>query len=108
MARHGIREMKRLLRAGACAQASQSQRQVAEVAALELLERSVRMRHRRLAVQRLNEAIALGAQVPKEHLAYCRAAAAASRDNVVQALFARCERMALGVAPCVVEEHHCG
>ena len=91
MSRELIREMKKLLQDGMGAQADDGRRQLAMDAALALLERSVRMRHRRLAVQRLNDAIALGAQVPEEHWAYCREAAVASRDTEVQVLFALSE-----------------
>lgn len=92
MARDAIREMKRQLRQGMNAQADEVPRRLAEVAALALLDRSVRMRHKRLAVQRLNDAAVLGVHVPDEHWMYCRDAAMASRDAVVQALFDRAER----------------
>jgi hypothetical protein len=87
MSRDTIRQMKRTLRAGTVSQAGDAQRMLAVEAALALLERSVRMRRRRLAVQRLTEAVRVGARVPDEHWLYCREAAAASRDTRVQALF---------------------
>jgi hypothetical protein len=71
--------MKKTVRAGRGLQAME--------AALGLLERSVRMRHCRLAVQRLNAAVALGAQVPDEHWRYCREAAETSHDAKVRTLF---------------------
>ena len=86
MSRDAVRQMKKALRAGSGSKALE--------AALALLERSVRMRHRLLAVQRLNEAVALGAPVPEEHWRYCREAAAASRDTTVQALFVVCAQAA--------------
>ena len=86
MSRDAIREMKKALRAGSGSQAVE--------AALALLERSVRMHHRRLAVQRLNEAVAMGARIPDEHWRYCREAAAASHDTKVQHLFMVCAHAA--------------
>ena len=90
MSRDAIRRMKKTLRAGAMSPASDGERTHAIDAALALLERSVRMRHRRLAVQRLNDAVTVGARVPDEHWRYCHEAAAASRDTTVQALFVLC------------------
>ena len=101
MSRDGIREMKRCLRDGLCAQAAEGQRRLAEAAALALLERSVRMRHRRLAVQRLNDAVALGVPVPDAHWLYCREAAVASHDTALKALFSQSEHAvhAAGASP---------
>jgi len=79
------------LRDGMHAQADDGQRKLAREAALGLLERSVRMRHRRLAVQRLHDAISSGAQVPGEHWTYCGEAAANSDDVKVRSLFALSE-----------------
>ena len=89
MPRQALRELKKALRAGTSTLASQDQHEEAVRAALALLERSVRMRHRRLAVQRLNEAVALGAQISDEQWVYCRQAAEASRDAAIQSLFTR-------------------
>jgi len=86
MSRDAVRQMKKALCAGSSSMALE--------AALALLERSVRMRHRRLAVQRLNEAVALGAPVPEEHWRYCREAATASHDTALQALFLVCAQAA--------------
>jgi hypothetical protein len=87
MPRQALQKLKKAVRAGTSPLASQDDHEQAVQAALALLERSVRMRHRRLAVQRLNEAVALGAQITDEHWTYCRQAAEASRDEAVQALF---------------------
>lgn len=81
--------MKRQLRT---VEATEETQRLAAAAALALLERSVRMRHRRLAVLRLKDALALGAGVPADHWLYCRDAAVASRDADVRALFALAER----------------
>ena len=86
MARSAIRELKRDMRSAQMtgnALAGQLGRQ----AALALLDRSIRMRHRRLAVQRLGAAVALGAEISQAQWCYCQAAAAASRDKLVQSLF---------------------
>jgi hypothetical protein len=88
VARDTIRQMKKTLRAGMATQASEALREEAVRAALALLERGVRMHHSRLAVQRLNEAVAIGADVPQAYWRYCLEAATASRDTRVQALFA--------------------
>jgi hypothetical protein len=44
-----------------------------------------------VAVQRLHDPVSFGAQVPGEHWAYCREAAAASRNTEVRAMFALSE-----------------
>ncbi len=95
MSRDALRDMKKALRAGRRSQAGTAHRTQAAEAALALLERSVRMHHRRLAVLRLNDAVGMGACVPDEHWRYCREAAVASRDIEVQELFMLCARAAL-------------
>jgi hypothetical protein len=104
MSRVALRDMKKALRAGRRSQAGDAHRTHAAEAALALLERSVRMHHRRLAVQRLKDAVAMGARVPDEHWRYCREAAAASRDIHVQELFMRCA----GAAPASSKGPHHG
>jgi hypothetical protein len=87
MARHAIREMKQSLHAGTATSASEEQRIHAREAALSLLERSVRMGHRRLAVIRLQAAVSAGADVPEEFWRYCHDAAAGSKDTAIQDLY---------------------
>lgn len=87
--RASVRAVKKLLRRGTCAEAGDPGLQRLRAAALALLERSVRMRHKRLAVQRLGRAVELGAEVPVEHWAYCRQVAAGSRDAGLQSSLAR-------------------
>jgi len=87
MTRHDIREMKRSLSAGIVSPASEEKRLLARQAALSLLARSVRMGHRRLAVLRLNAAVAAGASVPDDHWRYCRDAALTSRDPALRQLY---------------------
>lgn len=69
----------------------------AAMATLELLERSVRMRHKRLAVKRLSEAVALGADIPSEHWLYCRRVATESQDKFVSAMFMRAAQVAIQI-----------
>jgi hypothetical protein len=87
--RQWLRELKKALRAGTPQVESQDQQEEAVRAALALLERSIRMLHRRLAIQRLNEAVELGAQISDQQWVYCRQAAEASRDAAIQTLFTR-------------------
>jgi hypothetical protein len=87
MARQAIRELKHSLHAGMAACASDEQRSHAKEAALSLLERSVRMGHRRLAVIRLHAAVSTGAAVPDEHWRYCHEAATACKDAAIQDLY---------------------
>lgn len=96
MSRDGVCALKRQLHGGKNAFAAEEQRRLAEAAALALLERSVRMRHRHLAVLRLRDAVVLGVCVPDEHWIYCRGVAAASSDAAVQALFSESEQTTCG------------
>jgi hypothetical protein len=79
--------MKQSLHAGMAAYATEEQRLHAKEAALSLLERSVRMGHRRLAVIRLHAAVSAGATVPDEHWRYCHEAATACKDAAIQDLY---------------------
>jgi hypothetical protein len=101
MSRDAVRAMKKSLRIGRGSQAGDAHHTQAAEAALALLDR---MHHRRLAVQRLNDAVAMGARVPDEHWRYCREAAAASRDIHVQELFMRCA----GASPASSKGPHHG
>lgn len=66
--RADVRAMKRQI---SCAAGSPERAQDALIA---LLERSIRFRHRRLAVQRLCDAVEAGAPVRAEHWCYCHEA----------------------------------
>lgn len=44
----------------------------ARSASIALLERSIRFGHKKLALKRLSDAVALGANVGAEHFRYCR------------------------------------
>ena len=76
MKRETIRTLKKSLRTGGEAHASPQQAQDARAAALALLERSVAMRHDRLAIQRLLDAVRLRAPVAPALWAHCEAVAA--------------------------------
>lgn len=80
MSRAAIRTLKQALRRGAHGQASPAQAQEARAAALALLRRSVALKHDRLAIQRLLDAVRLGATVDEPLWAHCEAAAASVGD----------------------------
>lgn len=79
MSRQVVRDLKRAA-AGGC-------QKVARESALTLLKRSIKFGHVRLAVIRLGEAVAVGAEVPADQWSYCRHAADATREQAVQDLF---------------------
>lgn len=93
MSRESIRELKRQVQAGCCNSATGELRVKAAAAALVLLERSIRMRHCRLAVQRLNAAATLGAAIPAAYWIYCRKAVGVSRDSTLLELFLQAEQL---------------
>jgi hypothetical protein len=105
MARQAIREMKKRVRAGTDGHASDEQRLHAKQAALLLLERSVRMGHRRLAVIRLQAAVSAGAAVPDEVWRYCHDAADASKDATVRDLYVSLKAAASAVSTAPTKGH---
>ncbi|MGS1110525.1 hypothetical protein ACVCNH_30060 [Achromobacter anxifer] len=80
MSRALIRSWKKTQRVGTRAQASATQLQDARSAALSLLQRSVRFKHDRLAVLRLENAVQLGANVDETLWDYCHAVASHMAD----------------------------
>ncbi len=74
--RSSVRSAKAALRQGNTAQATVQQRDQARNAALELLARSVRMGHRRLALIRLTDALRHGVTIPAPLWQWCEQAAA--------------------------------
>ena len=82
-----IRQHKRTVHAGTRNGANEGSILSARDSALSLLARSVGFRHGRLAVIRLGMAVRFGAEVPSEHWAHCRLAAATSRDLTVKAMY---------------------
>lgn len=81
MSRAAIRTLKQTLRRGAHGQASPAQAQEARAAALALLRRSVALKHDRLAIHRLLDAVRLDAVVDEPLWAHCEAAAASVGDD---------------------------
>jgi hypothetical protein len=94
MSRQVIRNMKRAVSAGARADARSDQHALAKESALALLARSIRFRHRRLAVIRLATAVQAGSDIPSAYWEYCRQAAAESADRTLRDLIAEADRTA--------------
>jgi hypothetical protein len=80
MSRAPIKSLKRALRQGADAQASETQALDARAAALSLVHRSVKMKHDRLAILRLVDAVRLDARVDEALWDYCQAVASSMAD----------------------------
>lgn len=80
MSRALIKSLKRTLRHGAHAQASQTQALDARAAALSLVQRSVKLRHDRLAILRLVDAVRLEARVDETLWDYCQNVASTMAD----------------------------
>lgn len=78
--RGSIRNLKRSVAIGVRAGASNEERQRARESAQQLLARSIRHGHRRLALIRLAEAVRAGAPVEPEQWAYCEVVAADGVD----------------------------
>lgn len=78
--RRRIRVLKRLARSGSAPLAPPAQRQLSQQIILKLLDRSIRFGHRRLAVQRLQEAAEIGAPLRDEHWRYCLQVVASADD----------------------------
>lgn len=87
MKRSTVRSLKRDLRAGLHAGASDAERARTRDSALTLLARSIAFGHGRLALLRLAAAVDAGCRVTAEHWAYCSRAALASQDAKLQALY---------------------
>lgn len=101
MTRLIVRTLKRAVRDGVCAGASDSERTLGRDSALALLARSVNMGHARLAVIRLGIAVDVGARVPQAHWSYCLQVATVSGDLKLQDIYRSaatrvCESTALG------------
>lgn len=80
MSRALIKSLKKTVRKGTHAQASQTQVLDAREAALSLLHRSVRFQHDRLAIQRLLNAVQVGVKVDQTLWDYCQTAASNMTD----------------------------
>ena len=87
MSRQIVRQMKRVVAAADQPGASTDALVLARASALSLLSRSIAFHHGRLAIIRLAMAVQAGADIPPEHWAYCREAAACAKDAALRTLF---------------------
>ena len=85
--RQQVRHLKRQMRTGACETAAPEARETGQSSVVELLERSMRFGHERLAMKRLEQAVHLGATLSDAHWKYCRAVALRSVDRSLQECF---------------------
>ncbi len=69
--RRRLRALKRLAREGSGTSASPALRLQSQAIALVFLDRSIKFKHRRLAVLRLKDAAELGAPIEEVHWDYC-------------------------------------
>jgi len=67
-------------------------------AALWLLARSVKFGHGRLAVIRLSDAVRAGAEVPRDHWAYCAEVVRSRDHDTLRELYAEAARATAGRA----------
>jgi hypothetical protein len=87
--RAAVRVTKKLLRRAGKPDSGGQHADMARAAALALLDRSVRMRHKRLTLQRLEKAVDLGAAVSAVHWAYCESVATGCHDEALKSLLVR-------------------
>lgn len=87
MTRQIVRTLKRVMRDGLRANASEAELVQTRESALALLARSVEMGHKRLAVIRLGMAVGTGAPISQEHWVYCARMTSASGDPRLQAIY---------------------
>ncbi len=80
MSRAPLKSLKRTLRQGSHALASETQALDARAAALSLMQRSVKMKHDRLAILRLVDAVRLDAHVDEALWGYCQTVASSMAD----------------------------
>jgi len=85
--RRRLRSLKRLARAGSGTDAAPALKLQSQAIALALLDRSIKFKHRRLALLRLKEALDLGAVVDTEQWTYCRGVLALVQDSALRAYF---------------------
>ncbi|HVL10496.1 MAG TPA: hypothetical protein VM512_15245 [Burkholderiaceae bacterium] len=87
--RQRLRSLKRLARSGSGADAAPALRLQSQAIALALLDRSIKFKHRRLAILRLKEAAALGASIETEQWSYCRSVVASGQDLALRVEFSK-------------------
>ncbi|GAB2479096.1 hypothetical protein GCM10027082_32540 [Comamonas humi] len=80
MSRRQIRSLKNTVQQGGAALASPAQALEARAAALHLLRRSVAMKHDRLAILRLVDAVRLRARIDDALWDHCQAVASSQAD----------------------------
>jgi hypothetical protein len=102
MSRAPIRKLKKIMQVGLRPEASQAQSLDAREAALALLRRSVALKHDRLAILRLVDAVKLEATIESEVWRYCGtiASAAANMDQF-ESLFAGYFKSATNKGNCM-------
>lgn len=83
--RERLRSLKRLARAGSGADAALALKLQSQAIALALLDRSIKFKHRRLALLRFKDAIELGASVDVEHWTYCKSLLSLEKDSALRA-----------------------
>lgn len=89
MSREYVRSLKRNLRSSARFSGCEASRHLTQESALSLLKRSIDMKHKRLALVRLDAAIRFDATVPAECWRYCSQVAGESTNGDLRALFSR-------------------
>lgn len=89
MSRDYVRSLKRSLRASTRLSVCEASKRLTQESALSLLERSMKMRHKRLAVIRLEAAVRFDSSVPEECWQYCSQIAEESANGELKHLFAR-------------------
>ncbi|TSA15488.1 MAG: hypothetical protein D4R79_00765 [Comamonadaceae bacterium] len=86
--------MRRVVAHGLAPDANDELTQAAQVAALQLLERSISFGHKRVSISRLSIAVQAGAEVSQEQWDYCHMIAVASRDLRIRTIYMEAIRRA--------------
>lgn len=97
--RQGVRSLKRLTRAGSGIDAAPALKLQSQAIALALLYRSIKFKHRRLALLRLKEAVELGAVVDTDQWTYCKGVLALVEDGALRAHFEHAAKRAREAMP---------
>jgi hypothetical protein len=97
--RQRLRSLKRLARAGRGTDAVPALKAQSQAIALALLDRSIKFKHRRLALLRLKEALELEAPVSTEQWTYCKGVMTLEQDS---ALRANVERVSMDIRSFLV------
>lgn len=85
--RQRFRALKRLAREGIGADATLPLRQQSQEIALAFLDRSIKFKHRRLAILRLKEAVELGAAIEAAQWSYCWNVVTSAKDPTLHSTF---------------------